>query len=154
MIKKILISFAAATLFYPASTAQAQSIPALNAVNSVILARKFIRGEFADRTVTPISYRGQQFPMQRAIPEKLSGPGADQITFLEALLEKCHLTMFSDSSAAVCPASQLTTIKATQAIVAKVRPLWSQKNYRDEIAFYMAEDARRQRAMASAALAK
>jgi hypothetical protein len=151
MIKKLLVSFAAATLFCSASTAQAQIIPA---VNTVILARKFIRGEFADRTVTPISYRGQQFPIQRAIPEKLSGPGADQIAFLEAQLEKCHLTMFSDSSAAVCPASQLTTIKATQAIVAKVRPLWNQKNYRDEIAFYMAEDTRRQRAMASAALAK
>lgn len=140
MNKKLLVSFAAAALFCSVFTAQAQIIPA---VNTVILARKFIRGDYADRTVTPITYRGQQFPMQRAIPDKLSGPGADQITFLEALLEKCHLAMFSDSSATVCPASQLTTIKATQAIVAKVRPLWNQKNYRDEIAFYMVEDARR-----------
>jgi hypothetical protein len=143
MDKKLLTVFAAATLFGPASTAQAQITPITPTINSVILARKFIRGEFADRIVSPISYRGQQFLMQRAIPEKLSGPGADQITFLEALLEKCHLAMFSDSSAIVCPANQLATIKATQAIVAKVRPLWNQKHYLGEIAFYMAEDARR-----------
>jgi hypothetical protein len=140
MNKKLPIALAVAIVSSTALRAQAQIIPA---VNTVILARKLVRGEFADRTVSPISYRGQQFSMQRAIPEKLSGPGADQITFLEALLEKCHLAMFSDSSATICPANQLATIKATQAIVAKVRPLWNQKHYLGEIAFYMAEDARR-----------
>jgi hypothetical protein len=128
---------------------QAQTIPYIPIESHVKLVRKLVRGEFADRTVLANTYRGQQFTTQRIIPGKLTGAVTEQILFLEAQLAKCYGTMFTDSSAVICSASQQATIKATQAIIAQARPLWNQQHYRNEVAFYVAEDARRQQRLAA-----
>ena len=76
--------------------------------------------------------------------EKLTGKAADQIAFLEAQLEKCHLALLADSVGTVCSVNQQTTIQTIQSLVASARPNWGQKYYRQEVASYVAEDVRRQ----------
>ncbi|WP_426060446.1 hypothetical protein [Hymenobacter sp. B1770] len=99
-----------------------------------------------DYSLTTLTYRGQDFSVKRTPGAENTGPAADYIVMLEAQLEKCYTALIADSVGAVCPASQKAAIKASQAYIANAQPSWNLKPYRAELAFYEAEDARRQRA--------
>ena len=131
-----------------AITAQAQANLVHGIVAGMMLGRKAANGDFADKSVTHITYREQQYPLKRTPPEMLTGASTEQIGLLETQLEQCHAALFADTTGAVCPAERLTAIKAAQGILAQARPGWNQKAYRAELAFYVAEDARRQRVAA------
>ncbi len=154
MDKRLRYLWLSALLLPCCTGAHAQAIPVFTVINGIIKTRKFAQGEYADKTVTTTTYRGMSFPKQRAITDKLSGANKDQILFLEAQLEKCYIHMLTDSLAVVCSANQQASIKAAQAIIKQARPLWGQKYYHEEIAFYLAEDARRQQAATPAVPAK
>ena len=139
-----------------ASVTHAQTVLVNGIVAGLTLGRRAAQGEFADKTVHAVTYHGAWFPLKRTPADQLSGQAADQIAFLEAQLTTCHSALLADSLGPVCTPTQLTTLQATQAVIARARPLWNQKYYREEVAFYVAEEARRQasRAQQAAGLAK
>lgn len=124
--------------------AQAQAALVNGIVTGFNLGRMVARGDFAEKNVVATTYRGQQYPLKRTPAGQLSGQAADQIALLEAQLDQCHAALLADSAGVVCPPNRQATIQATQAIITKARPAWNQKMYRTELAFYVAEDARRQ----------
>lgn len=135
-----------------ASAAQAQANLVHGIGAAVNLGRMAGRGGLGgkDKTVTTDTYRDQEFPMKRTPAAQLTGDAADQIGLLEAQLEQCHRAL-EKPTAVICPPNQLAVINAAQAVIARARPGWNQKFYKQELAFYLAEDARRQAAAAPAA---
>lgn len=143
-----------------ASTAQAQLVNAIStglrvgvsaaaASRSAAGARNYVesadpRAPTPDVNVTPATYRGQAYPQKRTAPGKLKTPGGEQIAWQEAELQKCQATMLADSTAAVGPPETWARLKASQETIARERPTWNVQAYRDEAAFYQAEQARRQ----------
>ena len=138
VVSVVALSLASASVTY------AQAVLVNGIVAGLTLGRRAAQGEFADKTVHAVTYRGASFPLKRTPADQLSGKSADQIAFLEAQLTTCYSALLADSVGSVCTPAQLTTLQATQAIIARARPLWSQKYYREEMAFYVAEEARRQ----------
>lgn len=129
----------------PAAQAQANLVHGIGA--AINLGRLAGRGGLGgkDKTVTTDTYRDQEFPLKRTPADKLTGEAADQIGLLEAQLEQCHRAL-EKPTAVICPPNQRAVINAAQAIIAQARPSWNQKFYKQELAFYLAEDARRQAA--------
>ncbi|WP_375416857.1 hypothetical protein [uncultured Hymenobacter sp.] len=151
-MKKLLRSSLLLLLFSgAASAAQAQAVLVNGLATLFRVGVTAAHGDYGDKTVTTATYRDQEFPVKRTPAEQLTGEAADQIGLLEAQLEQCHQALAASATGPVCPASQLATIKAAQAVIAAARPNWSQKFYKRELAFYQAEDARRLLAAGQAA---
>ena len=107
----------------------------------------------ADPDAQQMTYRGQQLPLKRTLPEKLPrGKGAAEISALEGLLQQCYAAMTTDSLATVLPTDRLLAIRTLEARLGGLRPGWNQASYHDEDAFYLSEDARRQRAAPAGAV--
>ena len=90
-------------------------------------------------------YRGQEYPRQRTPVRQLGWAGGDQIAYQEKLLQKCQDIMVSDTVSALGHDNLWATIKASQEVIIRDQPKWNVQAYQDELAFYMAEDARRRR---------
>lgn len=88
---------------------------------------------------------------QRTAADQLPKKGAEQITALEAQLEQCRAALLASPTGAVCTPEQRTAIQQAAVSVARANPGWSLQPYQQEMAFYAAEDARRQQAAAPAA---
>lgn len=88
---------------------------------------------------------------QRTAADQLPKKGAAQITALEAQLEQCRAAMLASTTGAVCTPAQLAAIQQAAVAVARANANWSLQPYQQEMAFYAAEDARRQPAPAPAA---
>jgi hypothetical protein len=86
----------------------------------------------------------QALVMQRTPADKLPKKAAEQITALEAQLDRCHAAMLADPKGVVCTPEQRTAIQSAAVSVARAQSSWDLKPYQQEMAFYMAEDARRQ----------
>lgn len=142
-LRPLFVSFL--LLLGPASAARAQAVLVNGIATLVRLGATAAYGKYGDKSVTTGTYQGKEFAMKRTPADKLSGKAADNIRLLEAQLDQCHAQL-ADGAAAVCPADRLALIKSTQAIVAETRPNWNQKYYKEELDFYLAEDARRQQA--------
>ncbi|QJX48525.1 hypothetical protein HMJ29_17020 [Hymenobacter taeanensis] len=94
--------------------------------------------------VTSFSYKGQTVPVKRTTPETFKGKGGPEIQALEALLAERHMALLADSVQSFLPAAQHEAIvEATRKAVA-TRPNWNYAPYRQELAFYEKEEARRQ----------
>ncbi len=90
--------------------------------------------------------------VQRRTPaDKLPKKGAEQITALEAQLDLCHAAMLANPTGVVCTAEQCTAIQSAAVSVARAQSGWDLQAYQQELAFYQAEDVRRQQAAAPAA---
>ena len=118
------------------------------------VARMAARGNFGDKSVEGVEYRNRFFPAKRTVSEMLTGAATQQILFLEAQLDLSKAALFTDSTGVVCPAGRQNTVHTMLAEIGQVQPSWPQKYYRQELAFYVAEDARRQKVAARAAEAK
>jgi hypothetical protein len=88
---------------------------------------------------------------QRTPADKLPKKAAEQVTALEAQLEQCHAAMLASPTGPVCSPAQRTALQQAAMSVARAQPTWNQQPYQQEMAFYLAEDARRQQAAAPAA---
>lgn len=90
----------------------------------------------------------------RTPADKLPKQAAVQITDLEAQLDACHAAMLAHPTGAVCSPEQRAAIQQAAVSVARAKPGFDLQPYQQEMAFYMAEDARRQQTAAPAELAK
>jgi hypothetical protein len=88
--------------------------------------------------------------MQRTPTDKLPKKAAEQVTALEAQLEQCHAALLASPTGPVCSPAQRTAIQQAALSVARAQPSWDQHPYQQEMAFYLAEDVRRQSAAAPA----
>lgn len=131
-----------------AAQAQANLVHGIGA--AINLGRMASKGGFSskDKTMTIETFRDQNFPMKRTPVDQLSGEATDQISFLEGQLDQCHKALFASATGPVLAANQLALIQTTQRILADARPTWNQKFYKQELAFYQAEDGRRQQSAA------
>ena len=107
------------------------------------------RANTTDINSTQVTYRGQTYPQKRTAPGKLHTPGGEQIGWQEAELQKCQTALLADSTAAPGTPETWAKLKASQEAIARERPTWNVQAYRDEVAFYQAEAARRQRPAAA-----
>lgn len=103
------------------------------------------RAPTPDINVTAASYRGQAYPQKRTPSTRLNGPGGPQIAAHEALLQQCQAALAADSTSAIGNAATWARLKSSLETIARDRPTWNVQPYRNEAAFYEAEDARRQR---------
>ena len=62
-------------------------------------------------------------------------------------LDRCHAALLADSTSIICPPAQLTALQQAAVSVARAQPSWDLQPYQRETAFYLAEDAHRQRAV-------
>lgn len=92
--------------------------------------------------------------MHRTPADKLPKQAAAQITDLEAQLDRCHAAMLTSPAGTVCTTEQRAAIQAAAISVARAKPGFNLAPYQQEMAYYMAEDARRQQAATPAAPAK
>ena len=100
--------------------------------------------------VTTAYYRTHNYLMQRTPPAGRGILGGDQIGYLERQLDQCRARLQADSTGHVCTAAQLSQLQATRTAILAVQPKWPVQLYDQEIAFYTAEDTRRQPAAAPA----
>ena len=142
------------TLVGTSSGARAQANLVHGIVAGINVARMATRGDFGDKSVDGVEYRNRFFPAKRTVPEMLTGAATQQILFLESQLDLSKAVLFADSTGVVCSAGRQNTVYTMLAEIGEAQPSWPQKFYRKELAFYVAEDARRQKVAARAALAK
>jgi hypothetical protein len=95
-----------------------------------------------------------ELTMHRTPADKLPKQAAEQITSLEAQLNACHAAMLASPSGAVCSPEQRVAIQQAAVSVARAKPGFDLQPYQQEMAYYMAEDARRQQGATPAAPAK
>lgn len=100
--------------------------------------------------VTTATYRASSYLMQRTPPAGRGILGGDQISYLERQLDQCRARLAADSTSHVCAAAQLSQLQATRTAILAAQPKWPVQLYDQEIAFYTAEDTRRQPAAAPA----
>ncbi|AMR26792.1 hypothetical protein A0257_06485 [Hymenobacter psoromatis] len=84
--------------------------------------------------------------MHRTLADKLPKQAAAQITDLETQLEQCHAAMLASPAGTVCTAGQRAAIQTAVISVARAKPGFNLSPYQQEMAYYLAEDARRQQA--------
>lgn len=89
--------------------------------------------------------------MHRTPADKLPKQAAAQITDLEAQFDRCHAAMLASPAGTVCMAEQRAAIQAAAISVARAKPGFNLAPYQQEMAYYMAEDARRQQPATPAA---
>jgi hypothetical protein len=99
--------------------------------------------KLATADLTTISASPKELIMQRTPIDKLPKKAAEQITSLETQLSRCQAAMLADPKGAVCTPEQRTAIQNAAVSVARAQPSWDLKPYQQEMAFYMAKDARR-----------
>jgi len=92
----------------------------------------------------------RELVMHRTPADQLPKQAAAEITSLEDQLEQCHTAMLASPTGSVCTAGQRAAIQDAAVSVARAKPGWDLQPYQQEMAFYMAEDARRQQAASSA----
>jgi hypothetical protein len=156
MMKRLLLPFFLLIGLGTVQTANAQANLIRLGINAAILAKRASNsnngsatpnngGAAATPEVAPTStYQGQSFSMQRTPADKLPKKAVEQITALEAQLDRCHAAMLADPKGVVCTPEQRTAIQSAAVSVARAQSSWDLKPYQQEMAFYMAEDARRQ----------
>ena len=103
------------------------------------------RAPTPDINVTAATYHGQAYPQKRTPPERLKGPGGEQIASHEALLQQCQAALTADSTSAIGNAATWAKLSSSLETIRRNRPTWNVEPYRAEAAFYEAEDTRRQR---------
>ncbi|GAA4052807.1 hypothetical protein GCM10022409_44660 [Hymenobacter glaciei] len=91
-------------------------------------------------------YRGQSYPVLRTPTEQLPKKGAAEVTAVEAQLDRFRNALRADSTSALCTPEQRTAFQASIVSLARAQSHWDLQAYQQESAFYLAEDARRQRA--------
>ncbi len=92
--------------------------------------------------------------MHRTPADKLPKQAAEQLTGLEAQLDACHAAMLASPTGAVCTPEQRAAIQSAAVSVARAKPGFDLHPYQQEMAYYLAEDARRQQAAPAPAPAK
>ncbi|MFD1466894.1 hypothetical protein ACFQ48_01560 [Hymenobacter caeli] len=92
----------------------------------------------------------KELVQQRTPADKLPKKGAAQITALEAQLDLCHAAMLANPTGIICTAEQRTAIQSAAVSVARAQSSWNLQPYQQELAFYQAEDVRRQQLAAPA----
>ncbi|WP_216726453.1 hypothetical protein [Hymenobacter siberiensis] len=92
------------------------------------------------------TYRGQVFPMQRTPADQLPKKGAEQVTEVETQLDRFHTALLANSASALCTPEQRTAIQTALVGLARAQSRWDLQPYQQEATFYLAEDARRQKA--------
>ena len=100
--------------------------------------------------VVPAASAPTELVMQRTPTDKLPKKAAAQVTALEAQLDACHAAMLASPTGTVCSPAQRAAIQQAAVSVARAQPGWSLQPYQQEVAFYLAEDGRRQQAAAPA----
>ncbi|MFC6225400.1 hypothetical protein ACFP2F_19285 [Hymenobacter artigasi] len=100
----------------------------------------------AASTTAMATYRGQAFPMQRTPADQLPKKGAEQVTEVETQLDRFHTALLADSTSALCTPEQRTAIQTALVGLARAQSRWDLQPYQQEATFYLAEDARRQKA--------
>lgn len=109
----------------------------------------------ADQQAAELAATGPAVPkeltLHRTPADKLPKQAAEQITSLEAQLDRCHAAMLASPSGPVCSAEQRAAIQQAAMSVARAKPGFDLHPYQQEMAFYLAEDARRQQAATSPA---
>ncbi|QKG52948.1 hypothetical protein [Hymenobacter sp. BRD67] len=96
----------------------------------------------------------KELVLHRTPADKLPKKSAEQITSLETQLDACHAAMLATPTGVVCSPEQRTAIQNAAVSVARAQPGWDLHPYQQEMAFYLAEDARRQQAASPATPAK
>ncbi len=164
-MKKLVLSVAVAIGLSSAHPAQAQMGPLVNLIGAGLglgarmalqpkltpeqkAAQQAAAKEATDSKAT--EHVGTAAPtelvMHRTPADKLPKQAAAQITDLEAQLDHCHAAMLASPAGTVCTAEQRTAIQAAAISVARAKPSFNLAPYQQEMAYYMAEDARRQQA--------
>ena len=132
-----------------ADQAQAQaSLIANGIVAAINLGRMAARKKevAAVPTAAMEQYRGQSYPVLRTPAEQLPKKGAAEITAVETQLDRFRAALRADSTSALCTPEQRTALQAGIVSVARAQSRWDLQPYQQEATFYLAEDARRQRA--------
>jgi hypothetical protein len=93
--------------------------------------------------VPQASYRGRLFPRLRTAIPTLPWAGQAEILRLETLLQRAYLALLTDSTATVLLPVQADVVEQAARQAAAVVPTWNHEAYRQEAAFYVAEQARR-----------
>lgn len=148
MSKKLLVL---GLFFMVAAADQAQAQASLIA-NGVVAA--FNIGRMAARkkeaveapAATTEQYRGQTYPMLRTPAGLLPKKGEAEIREVETQLDRFHTALRADSTSALSTPEQRTAFQAAIVSLARAQSKWNLQPYQQEATFYLAEDARRQRA--------
>ncbi|AMJ64982.1 hypothetical protein AXW84_05745 [Hymenobacter sp. PAMC 26628] len=102
----------------------------------------------AANTAATIAAQPKELVLHRTPADQLPKKGAEQITALEAQLEQCHAAMLANPSGVICTPEQRAAIQSAAVSVARAQSSWNLQPYQQEMAYYQAEDARRQQAAA------
>ena len=92
--------------------------------------------------VPQASYRGRSFPRLRTPVPQLPWAGQAEILRLETLLERAYAGLLTDTATVLLPV-QADVVEQAARQAAAVVPTWNHPAYRQEAAFYVAEQARR-----------
>ena len=90
----------------------------------------------------PAAYQGRSFPRLRTPVEQLPWAGQAEIMRLETLLQRAYLGLLTDTAAVLLP-RQADIVEQAAWQAAAVVPAWNHEAYRQEAAFYVAEQSRR-----------
>lgn len=101
-------------------------------------------------TAATEQYRGQSYPVLRTPDGELPKKGEAEIREVETQLDGFRKALRADSTSALCTPEQRTAFQAAIVSLARAQPKWNLQPYQQEATFYLAEDARRQRAVAPA----
>ena len=143
----LFLAFALAS----ADQAQAQaSLIANGVVAAFNLGRMVARNKetTALPTATMEQYRGKSYPVLRTPAQQLPKKGAAEITAVETQLNRFRTVLWADSTSALGTPEQHTAFQAAIVSLTRAQPRWELQPYQQEATFYLAEDARRQRAAA------
>jgi hypothetical protein len=88
--------------------------------------------------------------MHRTPAAQMPKKAAEQLTSLEAQLDACHAAMLASPTSPVCTPEQRAAIQQAAMGIARAKPGFDLHPYQQEMAYYMAEDTRRQQASAPA----
>ena len=96
------------------------------------------------RAARPMAtYQGRSFPRQRTPVEALPVEGQAELLRLETLLQRAYESLTDDPIGPVLPPVLADVLTQAAQQAAAVVPTWNQDAYRQEVAFYAAEQARR-----------
>jgi hypothetical protein len=98
------------------------------------------------KNVSPETYQGKSFSMQRTPADQLPKVGAEQVTALETELDRSHSALAATSTGALFTPEQRQALQTALVGLAKSPANGNLAAYQQEAAFYLAEDARRQQA--------
>ena len=82
----------------------------------------------------------------RTPADKVPRKAAEPLTSLEGQLDRCHAALLASPTGPICSPEQRAAIQEAAVGVARAKPGFDLRPYQQEMAFYLAEDARRQQA--------